>query len=148
MDGEKRQEAIFGSFDGTVSIIGFIFGLMLHHSSPSTIAIGGLGGAIAAGISMGSGEVEKGDGPWRNRVPIGLVMLAATLVGSLVPVWPFFIFAGSTALTLAAAGSLIVATWIGHQKHQGIKGYLTAYGTIIGAALLTLGIIALIPASA
>jgi len=57
MNKEQRQEAIFGAFDGVVSVIGFIFGLLIHKSPESAIAIGGLGGSIAAGISMGTGEV-------------------------------------------------------------------------------------------
>lgn len=147
MNGERRQEAIFGAFDGVVSVIGFIFGLLVHHASHGAIAIGGLGGAIAAGVSMGTGELEKGDG-WIRRLPIGLTMLVATLVGSLVPVWPFFVFSSGPALAIAAIGCLCVATWIGYQKHKGISGYIVAYTTLLAAAGLTLLIVSLIPASA
>lgn len=147
MNREQRQEAIFGSFDGVVSVTGFIFALLVHKSPESAIAIGGLGGALAAGISMGVGEIEKGDEPWRARLPVGIVMLLATLVGSLIPVLPFFIFSKSVALIVAGGGCLIVATWIGFEKGKGIQGYVTAYVVLLLAAGLTLGVISLIPQS-
>lgn len=148
MKAEQRQEAIFGAFDGVVSIIGFIFGLLVHHSPESAIAIGGLGGAIAAGVSMGAGEIEKGDGPWRQRLPVAFAMFIASLIGGLVPVWPFFIFTRPTAIVVAAIGSLVVAAWIGYQKHKGLAGYVASYAILIGAAALTLGVVSLIPQSA
>jgi len=148
MNKEQRQEAIFGAFDGVVSVIGFIFGLLIHKSPESAIAIGGLGGSIAAGISMGTGEVEKGDGPWKARLPLGIVMFTASLIGSLIPVWPFFVFSKSVALLASGIGCLVVATWIGFAKQSGWKGYLTAYSTLILAAGLTLAVVSLIPQSA
>lgn len=148
MNKEQRQEAIFGSFDGVVSVTGFIFALLIHGSSESAIAIGGLGGAIAAAISMGTGEVEKGDEPWRARMPIGITMFLASMVGSLVPVWPFFIFSKPVALIAAAIGCLSVAGWIGYEKRSGTKGYVAAYVVLILAAGLTLGVVSLVPASA
>jgi hypothetical protein len=48
MNNDQRQEAIFGAWDGVVSIVGFIFALLANHSPESAIAIGGFGGAIAA----------------------------------------------------------------------------------------------------
>ena len=65
MNKEQRQEAIFGAFDGVVSILGFVFGMAVHKSPEAAMAIGGLGGSISAGISMGVGEIEKGDESWR-----------------------------------------------------------------------------------
>jgi hypothetical protein len=148
MNREERQEAIFGAFDGVVSIIGFIFGLIVHHSPAAAIAIGGLGGAIAAGVSMGAGEIEKADSNWRGRIPVALVMFTACLLGAMVPVWPFFVTSGMAALTFAGAGCVIVATWIGYEKRKSMRGYLTAYAILFVAAAITLGVVSLIPQSA
>lgn len=148
MNREQRQEAIFGAYDGVVSIIGFVFGLILHHASSATIAVGGLGGAIAAGVSMSTGELEKSNAPLRSKLPVGVAMLCATLVGSLIPIVAFFFLPTGPALAVAIVGCLLVATWIGHAKRQGARGYLTSYATIFAAALLTLGIVSLIPQSA
>ena len=148
MSTEERQEAIFGAFDGIVSIIGFIFGLLVHKSPESAIAIGGLGGAVAAGVSMGFGEYEKHDGGWRQSLPVALVMFAASLGGSLVAVWPFFVFSAGVALTVSLVGCVAVATWIGYMKHRGWRGYAMAFGTFAAAAGITLLVVSLIPASA
>lgn len=148
MNADERTEAIFGSFDGVVSTIGFIFGLLVHHSPESAIAMGGLGGAVSASISMTTGEYESRDEPPRAKLPGAAAMGMATLLGSMVPVWPFFAFKRDLALGIAAVGCVLVATWIGHEKHQKIRGYLVAYLTLCGAAALTLGIVSLIPQSA
>lgn len=148
MDKEQRQEAVFGLFDGTVSVTGFIFALLIHHSPDSAIAIGGLGGAVSAGISMSVGEVEKGEEPWRKRLGVGTTMLVASLAGSLIPVVPFWLFSRSVALIVGATGCLCVAGIIGFVKSKGLAGYVTAYVTLLLAAALTLGVVSLIPASA
>lgn len=148
MNKEIRQEAIFGAFDGVVSVTGFIFALLVHKSPESAIAYGGLGGAIAAGISMGAGEIEKGDGPWRSRLNVGAAMFVASLIGSLLPVWPFFVFNKSVALLVAGIGCLTVASWIGYEKKRGFNGYVTAYVILLLAAGITLGIVSLFPQGA
>lgn len=148
MKTEQRQEAIFGAFDGVVSIIGFVFGLLVHHSPESAIAMGGLGGAIAAAVSMGTGEYEKHVGNWRQSLSVAVVMFVASLCGAAVAIWPFFVLGTGAALAASATGCLLVATWIGYQKRQGLRGYLMAYGTITAAAIITLAIVSLIPQSA
>ena len=40
MNAEERTEAILGAFDGVVSAIGFVSGLLVHHSPGSAIAMG------------------------------------------------------------------------------------------------------------
>src|ERR1022692_2727201 len=98
MDDEKRVEAVFGLYDGTVSVLGFVFGLVLHGAPPSTIVIGGIGGAIAAAVSMSTGEIEKSEGPLKRRLPVAFSMFLATMIGSLIPVVPFFFLSGAAAL--------------------------------------------------
>jgi VIT1/CCC1 family predicted Fe2+/Mn2+ transporter len=148
MNSEQRSTAVFGAFDGVVSIVGFVFGLLLHHSPMAAIAIGGLGGAISATVSMSVGTFESEDGAWHRRLINALFMAAATLLGSAVPIWPFFVFGRVNALIAGAIGSLLVASWIGFEKRSGWKGYATAYATLLGAVGLTLLIVSLIPASA
>jgi VIT1/CCC1 family predicted Fe2+/Mn2+ transporter len=148
MKAEQRQERVFGIWDGTVSITGLIFGLLLHHSPESAIAVGGLGAAVSACVSMGTGEYEKGNGPWRERLAVAGTMLVATLIGSLVPIWPFFFFAKAPALFIAAWGCAAVAGWIGWTKRRGLAGYVSVYLTLLLAVALTLAVVSLIPQSA
>src|SRR5665213_3107816 len=129
MNPEQRQERTFGIWDGTVSITGLIFGLLIHKSPESAIAVGGLGASISACVSMATGEFEKGDGPWHERLRTALTMLTATLIGSLVPIWPFFVFAKPVALMIAGLGCVAVAGWIGWTKRKGLKGYVSVYLT-------------------
>ena len=149
MDAEERQASIFGAFDGVVSVIGFVFALLVHHSPSAAIAIGGLGGAISATVSMGTGQYESTEGAWHRRLKNALFMGMFTLGGSLVPVWPFFVFhSKSVALIFAGIGCLCVAGWIGYEKHKGSRGYLIAYVTLLAAAGFTLALVSIIPASA
>lgn len=148
LNADERSQAIFGAFDGVVSIIGFVFGLLVHGSPSSAIAVGGLGGAIAACISMTAGEYESREGPWRSRIGGASAMGVATLVGSLIPIWPFFVFSRTVSVWVAAVGCVLVAAWIGREKHHGARGYLVAYATLFGAAGLTLLIVNAIPQSA
>lgn len=144
----ERSEAIFGAFDGVVTVIGFVFGLIIHGSPVSVIAIGATGGAVSATISMGVGEFEKDEQARHVRIRRAAAMGIATLIGSMVPTWPFFAFPRTAALVIAAAGCILVASWIGYEKHRGVKGFAMAYIALIGAAGLAIGITAAIPNSA
>jgi VIT1/CCC1 family predicted Fe2+/Mn2+ transporter len=145
---EQQQERRFGVWDGCISVTGLIFGLLLHKSPESAIAVGGLGASISACVSMATGEYEKGDSHWRERLKIATTMLMATLLGSLIPVWPFFVFSKSVALLVAALGCVGVAGWIGWSKANGLKGYVSVYLTLLAAVSLTLLVVSLIPQSA
>jgi VIT1/CCC1 family predicted Fe2+/Mn2+ transporter len=147
MDSTERSAAVFGMFDGVVSIVGFIFALMLNGSSNHLIAIGALGGAISAMVSMGIGQFESTDGTLTHRAAAAVFMAVATLVGSLVPVWGFFLFDRPMALVAAGIGSVAVAGVIGWAKHKGVKGYVGAFVTLLLAVGLTLGVIALLPSA-
>ncbi len=145
MNKEQRQEAVFGAFDGLVSMMGVIFGALLVHSTAHEIGVISVGAAIAECISMSTGEVEKSDDPWRSRVHIALAMALASACGGLIPGLPFFIFSKSVALIVAAIGCLIVASWIGWMKHKGVKGYIRAYLVLILASGASLLAVALLP---
>ncbi len=120
---------------------------MLSHQSNHLIAIGALGGAISAMVSMALGQFETTEGKLHVRVGAAVAMAGATLVGSLVPVWGFFLFSRPTALAVAAAGSLAVAGLIGWAKHKGIRGYVEAYATLVSAVALTFFVLSLLPST-
>jgi VIT1/CCC1 family predicted Fe2+/Mn2+ transporter len=144
-----RSEAILGSFDGTVSIVGFIFGMLAHHASLSLLVAGGIGGTIAATVSMATGDFEENDHlPRKDRFHGAAMMAMGTLMGSLIPIVPFMIFSRHLAIVFAALGCLAVAGWIGWEKHRGWRGYLEAYSTLLGAIGLSLLIVGFLPASA
>jgi VIT1/CCC1 family predicted Fe2+/Mn2+ transporter len=148
MDSEQRADAIFGAFDGVVSVAGVLFALLVHGSPDATIAIAGIGGAIANSISMGSGDYEQSEGTTSRRLKRAVAMAVASLIGSLVPVWGFFFLGRSAALVAGAVGSLAVAVWIGYEKRKGARGYVEAFGILLAAVGITLAIVSFLPASA
>jgi VIT1/CCC1 family predicted Fe2+/Mn2+ transporter len=145
VDAEERSDAIFGAYDGVVSIVGFIFGLVLHHASRGLIATGGLGGAVAATVSMTTGIYEASDGQTREKLHGAAAMGLSTFVGSFLPVLPFFLFARVVALLVSGAACLSVAGWIGFEKRLGLRGYLKAYAVLLSAVGLTLLVVGLVP---
>lgn len=144
MNAEERQEAVFGAFDGVVSMMGVIFGALVVHTTPRDIFIIGFGASVAECISMSVGEVAKSCDAWQTRLGVALSMLAASFVGGIIPVWGFFAFSVTVALTVGAIGCFTVATWIGWMKRQGAKGFLRAYVVLVLASGASLAFAALI----
>jgi VIT1/CCC1 family predicted Fe2+/Mn2+ transporter len=148
MDAEERSQAIFGAFDGTVSIIGLVFGLAVHGFTSLAIVVAGVSAAVSATVSMGSGLYECQEGPWRRRLQLALVMSAATACGSIAPVFPFLLFPIAPAAIAAALIALLVAVWIGEQKGRGWQGYVFSVGVLVAAAGVSVGVAYAIPSSA
>jgi hypothetical protein len=140
MNTEDRQESVFGAFDGSVSIVGLVFGLLLHHSTHAAIAAGGFGAAISAALSMSAGEVVKSGAAIRSRLLVASAMLSSTLIGSLLLVWPFAVpsFSTGSDLALAALGAILVAVWIAVEKGGTLRSWVETFGILFGVAGLTL----------
>lgn len=147
MDQEERSAAVFGLFDGCVSIVGFVFALMLNGSDNKLIAIGALGGAISAMVSMGIGQFEASEGKLRHRILTAFAMAFTTLVGSMIPVWGFFFLPRTAALVVAGAGALAIAGIIGWAKHKGTAGFVGAYASLLVAVGLTFAVISILPSA-
>jgi VIT1/CCC1 family predicted Fe2+/Mn2+ transporter len=145
VDAEERRDAILGAFDGVVSVVGFLFGLLIHHAPRALVASGGLGGAVAATVSMSWGIYEAQDGPWREKLRNAAAMGVSTFLGSFIPVLPFFLLARTAALLVSAAACLAVAGWIGWEKRRGLRGYLKAYAVLLSAVGLTLLVVGAVP---
>jgi VIT1/CCC1 family predicted Fe2+/Mn2+ transporter len=150
MNPEERSAAILGAFDGTVSLVGLVFGLLIAHASRGTIRLTGIGATLSATVSMSTGSYESAAGAWHKRLQNAGAMGISTLIGSLVPIIAFFWFGRTTALIISAVGCLAVAWWIGMEKRKSIEaprwfsGYASAFGTIVAAAGITLGVVSAI----
>lgn len=146
---EARRDTLFGLFDGVVSVVGMIFGLLIAHTPAHFIALAGLGAAVSATVSMTTGlyESSSSDLPRTVRLRGAVGMAIGTAVGSMMPVWPFFVADGSTAILLAGVGCVAVATWIGYAKARGWRGYVRAYLVLCSAASVTLAVVAAFPGS-
>jgi VIT1/CCC1 family predicted Fe2+/Mn2+ transporter len=131
---EDVSEAIFGSFDGVVSVIGVIVALL---AGPTAIMVdAAVGLAAASAVGMAAGEY-LGD-PARSLRKAG-VMGLATIVGTLCPVVPFMMLpkraAIATAVLLVIAISLIIAR--SRAGGSSARAYVETFGVLFLAAGIT-----------
>ena len=104
MNGRLARPAVFGSFDGTSSLLGVIVFLLLTH--PKLIFPAALSGAVSSAISMAAGEwLSDSD----NGFGASTVMGAATFTGALLPAVPYAFGTGPLAIT----GSAVIIVGIG-----------------------------------
>ena len=96
----------------------------------------------------GPGEYEKSDEHWTVKIRLAVAMGVATLVGSMLPVLPFFYLARTPALVVACGLCVLVGAWIGFEKRAGLAGFVKTYAILLGAIGLTLAVVAAIPSSA
>jgi VIT1/CCC1 family predicted Fe2+/Mn2+ transporter len=148
---EERSQAIFGLFDGVVSLVGLVFGLIIAHASRHDFILTGLGAAISATVSMSTGEFEAAKGEMRARLSGATAMGIATMIGSLLPIVAFFWLPHGPALGISAALCLAAAAWVGYEKRKGLEcqmhwytGYASSFAFLLGAAGITLGIVSAI----
>ena len=137
--------AVFGGFDGLVSVLGVLTGMLIQHAARPTLIAAVVGGAICATLSMGAGQ-------WLSdrRTSTALVMGAGTAVGTVLPLLPYLLpipeieaTVVSAILVLAAAG---VIAWI--RPGGMLRSVVETYGLLITAVAVTIGVVILIPASA
>jgi hypothetical protein len=123
--------AIFGAFDGVVTVLGAVFSLT--HDRHALI-LSGVGLAASGAVSMGAGEyLSDSDAGLGASAVIGLT----TGAGTLLPVVPYMAdmpLATFTSITLC----LFVAVGISWVKSRTDRGT-----TLLRAAAQTLGILGL-----
>src|SRR3989344_7742443 len=164
------REFILGGQDGLVNVLGLVLGVASATNETRIVIIAGIVATVAESVSMGavaytSSKAGKDyytslikddkdrkllqkhkfllrefDNPLKSSWIVG----SATLIGSLIPLIPFFIFNVKTsiivslalaAITLFAVGALKARLSIGNWKRSGIE--LMIIGII--AALLGYG---------
>jgi hypothetical protein len=96
------RPAVFGSFDGTSSLLGVLVYLLVTH--PKLIFPTALCGAISSAVSMGGGEWLSDSS---NGFGASMVMGGATFAGAVLPAAPFAFGGGWLAITASAV--IIVA---------------------------------------
>ena len=132
------RAAVFGAFDGVVTVLGVLFALAGH---PHQLVAASVGLAVSGAVSMGGGE-------WLSDSEHGLgaavVIGATTGVGTLVPVAPYAVWRGAVAAVCSAVLCLAVAGLIAWLKTTGAAGLsarraaVRTYGLLFTAGLATL----------
>lgn len=136
MDQSQRSEAIFGVFDGLVSVSGVIIGLL--SAANGTLLSGAIGLAAASTVSMAAGEY-LGD-PERN-VGRSAVMAVGTAVGTVSPIIPFVFLDRVPAVVVAVAVGLIfcsiIAWYRGTVDNQKTRSFVETYGVFVVSIAVT-----------
>jgi VIT1/CCC1 family predicted Fe2+/Mn2+ transporter len=112
------KPAIFGSFDGTASLLGVIVYLLISH--PALIFPTAASGAISSAISMGGGEFLSDSD---NGVAASGVMALATFLGAVLPAVPFAFGAGPAEVaccSLIIIGIGAVVSWMRPNRGRGL----------------------------
>jgi VIT1/CCC1 family predicted Fe2+/Mn2+ transporter len=134
MTRDDITQAIFGSFDGVVSVIGVMVALLARLTPIIVEAAVGL--AAASAVGMAAGEYLGDD--TRNFRP-AMVMGAATMVGTMCPVVPFMLFAKQLAIVVAVVLVLAISLAIARLRAQtsATRAYAETFGVLFLAAGVT-----------
>jgi VIT1/CCC1 family predicted Fe2+/Mn2+ transporter len=128
------SQAIFGSFDGVVSVIGVIVALLARPSPIIVEAAVGL--AAASAIGMAAGEYLGDD---TRNLRRALVMGLATVIGTMAPVVPFMVLDKRLAIPVALLLVLAISLAIAQARAQASprRAYLETFGVLFLAAGVT-----------
>lgn len=106
----QTKLAVFGAFDGVVTVLGAVFP---NTGNPHVLLLTCIGLAASGAVSMGGGElVSDSRAGWAASSAIGLT----TGLGTLVPAAPYLFARGSAAILLSLLLCLLVAVGISWVK--------------------------------
>ena len=128
MKKDVLRPAVFGSFDGVTSAIGVILAL---SSAPHSMLLAALGVGISGSVGMAAGE-------WQSESSHGFlasaVMGLATGTGTLLPVVPFLLCSGVSAVVLSVLITALAVAGIAKLRMTENKSYkraaLESYGIL------------------
>lgn len=108
--------AVFGAFDGVVTVLGAVFP---NTGNPHTLTLTCIGLAASGAVSMGGGElVSDSEAGWAASTAIGLT----TGLGTLVPAAPYLWTSGKAAITISLLLCVAVAVGISWVKTTAENG--------------------------
>jgi predicted membrane protein (TIGR00267 family) len=162
--GEKLRDFILGAQDGIVNVLGLVLGVAFATLNTKIVLISGLAGLFAESISMGAVAFTSSEAArdyyrkfkerkeaalYKKPVSIGFFVFFATMIGSIIPLIPFFFLSVKTGalfsviisgVALFVIGAAKAKLTFGNWKKSGfemlIVGLLAALaGYVIGALL-------------
>ncbi len=163
----RLKDIILGGQDGLVNVLGLVLGVAGATYDTRIIIISGLAGTFAESISMGAvaytsskaardyylsriknskkklfHEIDVIDGEYKSPVKNGFVVGISAIVGSLIPLIPFFFLSvtngiySSFAVSFASLffiGALKAKLTIGDWRKSGLEMGLIGIGAAIAA---------------
>ena len=141
----RLREIVFGVQDGLISNVALTTSMAIATESLTSIIIAGITGAIAGTFSMASGaflssraEIEvdelvnpsslKGKQPLLDPIIDAAAMGTSFMVAALIPIAPYFIYAGGKAIGWSVGLTLASLFLLGLGK-----GYLVQKGLVKSA---------------
>lgn len=154
------KNVILGGQDGLVNVLGIILGVAISTNNYVIVLIAGLSATFAESISMGAVAYtsskaardyykslkKKTVNDYDNPVKDGFIVFLSAMIGSLIPLIPFFLINANlkitvnTAMIIAIIISLLTlfitgalkAKWsVGNWKKEGIEMLLIGLGAVI-----------------
>jgi hypothetical protein len=127
-----RTQAVFGSCDGLVLVVGLLASLAV--TQPHALVRAALGAGIAelVGMSAGSWLSDARSGPWPALANGG-----AAFAACLIPALPYTAATGQAALWPSLALVAVVAgviAWL--RPERGLLAVAETYGVLLGAGVL------------
>ena len=135
---ESIREIIFGIEDGAVGCLGVVVGLAHAMAAPHLILLGGFATMFAQSISMSAGTYlsvksekeyfgakKKSYGKayvaHKNPLKSAVLMALAVIIGTSIPISPFFLFTPSTGVLIAIGATLGALFCVGSLKTKWTK---------------------------
>ena len=150
--GENLRDFILGAQDGIVNVLGLVLGVASATFDTKVVLIAGLAGLFAESISMGAVaftstkaahdyykkvKQKKEESLYKNPLKIGMFVFWATILGSIIPIIPFFFLSVKAGIIASVVFSGIILFIMGT-----VKGKLTIGGYKSGVEMLIVGLFA------
>lgn len=145
---------VFGINDSLVSTVGLLAGISVAGVPKATLALTGVVYAFVEGFSMATGDflseesaqeyVSGANASNRSSIIAAIVMFFSFVVASLVPLLPYLIFTGTTALIISIVSSVLALFIVGMVSARFSHLPLLWRGTrmaLLGGAAIVMGVI-------
>ncbi len=130
MEQDHRQIEIFGLGDGLCSATGVVLGLEIAGQAKGLV-IAAVALAVGAGTSMAASQyLSEPDTHFHHA----LIMGVATLVGSVAPAVPFFVFSGSSGYVVCGLLTAVLLGCIAHLRPGPFWPSLWRTAAVLGLA--------------
>lgn len=145
---------IFGITDSLVSTVGLLAGLDVAGAVPKTLVLTGIVYAFVEAFSMAVGnylsqesaeEYASGQaGQSRTAFTGAVIMFVVFVLASFIPIVPYLLYAGTTALTLSVVLSVLALFVLGMVSGKVSKLPMLARGlrmALLGGSAIVIGAI-------
>ncbi len=142
---------IFGAEDSLVSTVGLLSGVAIAGVARPTIVLTGIVLVCVEAFSMGIGSylsesITRNENTGEREISIkaAFIMLGSYIIAGLIPLGPYFFFAGKTGLSWSIVCSLIALVILGITSSRLSRtnvGKNTLRMVLLGGSAIAIGIV-------